>query len=510
MNKQQDAAACLRQAMQEHSQGNLYEADLLYTRCLQQDPANLQALRLRAVLARERGDNALSQRLLHQGLELAADDAALLSEMGLTHLASGELLSAEQRLRAATAQAPANTSTLTNLGAVLQQRGHLREAIDCYEQALVAEPDDLYLRCNLAKAHSDAGDPQQALRECAQLGGADAHPMALATHGAVLLDQENYADARRILEQVVATQFPDDMAHVNLALACQALGDCSAAITALKDALEINPYNARAVGDLANCLCITGKTDDAIELCERFLAEHPGERLVVASYALALHNAGRNAQALELTNCDDLVQIIDVGAAKGFNSVTAFNQQLTNEIRHNPSLITNPISKSTMGGDQTGELDLQDTPAMQALNQVLARGVERAASHYKESGLQHHPAMTGAHEPRMLRVWGNVIRAGGQQSAHMHPLAWLSGVYYTHLPADMSTANSEAGWLELNIPPKRFHSAPAPRTWRIEPKEGRLIVFPSWLWHQTIPFDSEDDRVSIAFDAVPIAALRMI
>lgn len=510
MNEQQDAAASLQQAMQEHSQGNLYEADLLYSRALQQDPANLQALRLRAVLARERGDIGLSQRLLQQGLELATDDTALLSELGLSHLAAGELLAAEEQLRAAGEQAPDNATILTNLGAVLQQRGHLREAIDCYERALAAEPDDLYLRCNLAKAHSDAGDAQQALQACKQLGGVDAHPMALATHGAVLIDQENYVEARRLLEQVVASHFPDDMAHVNLALACQALGDSSAAIIALKNALEINPYNARAVSDLANCLCAADEHGGALELCERFLAEHPGERLVIGSYALALHNAGQHEQALELTNSDDLIQVIDLPTAEGFDSIAAFNQQLTEEIRHNPSLLANPVSKSTMGGDQTGELDLHATPAMQALNKMFGRGLEMAASHYSEAGLHQHPAMAGAREPRTLRAWGTVIHAGGQQSAHMHPLAWLSGVYYAHLPTDMTASDSEAGWLEFNHPPERFHRTSPTRTWRIEPREGRLIVFPSWFWHQTIPFESADDRISVAFDAVPIAALRMI
>ncbi len=133
-----------------------------------------------------------------------------------------------------------------------------------------------------------------------------------------------------------------------------------------------------------------------------------------------------------------------------------------------------------------------------------------AAAKFSAAGLQQHPVMTGSGEARSLRTWGTLLRAGGQQSAHMHPLAWLSGVYYSHLPDDMDPNNTQAGWLEFNRPPERFHCATNTRTWRIEPREGRLVIFPSWFWHQTLPFESGDERVSVAFDAVPLAALRMI
>ena len=74
----------------------------------------------------------------------------------------------------------------------------------------------------------------------------------------------------------------------------------------------------------------------------------------------------------------------------------------------------------------------------------------------------------------------------------------------------MSTADAEAGWLEFNSPPERFHCATPAKSWRFEPREGQLILFPSWFWHQTLPFKSEDERISIAFDIVPTTALRML
>jgi hypothetical protein len=37
----------------------------------------------------------------------------------------------------------------------------------------------------------------------------------------------------------------------------------------------------------------------------------------------------------------------------------------------------------------------------------------------------------------------------------------------------------------------------------IEPRVGRLILFPSYYWHGTTPFSEEADRLTVAFDVVP-------
>ena len=36
-----------------------------------------------------------------------------------------------------------------------------------------------------------------------------------------------------------------------------------------------------------------------------------------------------------------------------------------------------------------------------------------------------------------------------------------------------------------------------------KPKAGELVLFPSSLFHSTVPFEAEDDRQCIAFDMVP-------
>jgi uncharacterized protein (TIGR02466 family) len=507
VNHQQAATDTLQQAMQRHRAGDQNEAELLYAATLRLEPDNVQALRLRGALARERGDIGASRSFLQHAAQQAPDDAEVLSEIALTCMAAGDLPGAAHNLHKCLLLDPGSARAAANLGAVLQQRGHINAAINSYKKSLSAE-EDIFVRCNLAKALSDTGNFAAALDVCDDTNDTN-QPQLLATRGVILLDQQCFADARDILLKATLL-VADDMALVNLALAQHQTGDVMAAVNTLRQASELNPANARAVADLANCLCAMGDYAAAITTCETFLQHYPGERLVLGSYALALHNAGRDSAALALTNCDSLVRVFDCPPPKGIVNVQTMNAMLNDELRADSSRLLNPISKSTTGGEQTGELELERSLALKALQEFIQTSISTTANAFIDQGLSEHPVMTPAQGNQSIRAWGTLLSQGGRQTSHMHPLGWLSGVYYSHLPADMNNSDPEAGWLEFNAPPERFHQHKPAQTWRYQPAEGRMILFPSWFWHQTLPFESTDERISIAFDIVPTAALRML
>ena len=510
-----DARVPLREvltaAMDAHRAGDLYEADLLYGEVLRMEPNNLQALRLNGILARERGDLEKSLSLLQRAHTIAPTNPGPLDEIALTQMAAGLLQAGEQSLRQALALDPRSVKTFVNLGALLQHRGHLQAAIDCYRQALDLDPDDLQLHCTLAKALADAGRTAEALMTSASaVESSGGHPWALAARGAVLADGGQYAEARSVLERACNLNPDDDMALVNLALCCYELGDTRAAATALRQAVAANPFNARAVADLANCLTALDDVAGALQLCNEFLQRHPGERLVIAAQALALVNAGQTATAGALTDFNELIKVIDVPCPPGFDSIAAFNTALVNTVCSDKSLLNDPVSKSTRGGAQTGELDLQSASCLAAFEEAVQRIVTTATADWLAAGLENHPLMTPAADSWSLRAWGTLLRAGGRQTPHMHPLGWLSGVYYAQLPVGMAASDSGEGWLEFGRPPERFFGHALPAVKRFAPADGRLLLFPSWFWHQTLPFQADGERISIAFDVMPQAALRLL
>jgi len=494
----------LKDAMQAHRAGELEMAAECYDRFLADNAQHARALRLRGSLARDLGDLPLSVRLLHRARDCAPDDAEPLNELALTLMAGGQLPEAETALHRSLDLAPDSRRALANLGALAQYRGRLGQAIDFSNRYLALEPGDLEVRCNLATALADAGRGDEALSACEiALEQAPGHPFVLAAKGAVLVALKDYAGALPVLELATGRNPTDDLGLINLACAQQALGQFAEARRTLERAVRTNPDNARAASDLALLLADAGDPTAAIAVSEDFLTRHQGERLMLAAHAQVLLAAGLEAQGLELLDASALVDGIDIDSPPGFADLGDFNRSLADAVHGNDSLLAEPASKSTRGGRQTGELDLPSVPALQALEALCRREVDAYARRRIEAGLADHPVMAYAAERYSLRTWGTVLAAGGRQASHLHPLGFVSGVYYAALPECMSDTEPEAGWLEFGTRSERFPELSGGPMHRVEPRAGRLVLFPSYFRHSTLAFEADELRVSLAFDAMP-------
>ena len=88
----------------------------------------------------------------------------------------------------------------------------------------------------------------------------------------------------------------------------------------------------------------------------------------------------------------------------------------------------------------------------------------------------------------------------GYQTPHIHPQAWVSGVYYASVPADIAAGADQAGWIEFGEPLADYRFTAKPELRLIRPEEGLMLLFPSYFYHRTLPFSAGGTRVSIAFD----------
>jgi len=109
-------------------------------------------------------------------------------------------------------------------------------------------------------------------------------------------------------------------------------------------------------------------------------------------------------------------------------------------------------------------------------------------------------------KPMLGNMWANINYSGGYNRPHVHPNCLFSGVYYVK-------TQPQCGELVVNDPrpgiqtmmPTRKSGQPPKHLWReahIEPIQGRLIMFPAWLWHCVEPNQSNDMRISISFNFV--------
>jgi hypothetical protein len=76
-------------------------------------------------------------------------------------------------------------------------------------------------------------------------------------------------------------------------------------------------------------------------------------------------------------------------------------------------------------------------------------------------------------------------------------------VYYPKVPdAVGASPDNASGWIEFGRPQELYRAKRSPAVRLIQPREGLVVLFPSYFFHSTIPTESPDTRVSIAFDII--------
>lgn len=157
-----------------------------------------------------------------------------------------------------------------------------------------------------------------------------------------------------------------------------------------------------------------------------------------------------------------------------------------------------PLEQSLRGGTQTdGQLFSRIEPEIRALRQVILDAVEAHVAQLPPAS-PGHPTLLGRRVPiAFAGSWSVRLTGAGFHVNHIHPAGWLSSAFYVSLPEGAMGGPEHAGWLStgeatelgLDLPPLRL----------IEPKPGRLVLFPSTMWHGTRPF-TEGERLTVAFD----------
>lgn len=80
----------------------------------------------------------------------------------------------------------------------------------------------------------------------------------------------------------------------------------------------------------------------------------------------------------------------------------------------------------------------------------------------------------------------------------------MSSAFYVSLPPAVSGAGDDdrSGWIQFGQPPAELELGLPPRR-VLRPEIGSVALFPSYMWHGTVPFEDESPRVTIAFDMTP-------
>lgn len=161
--------------------------------------------------------------------------------------------------------------------------------------------------------------------------------------------------------------------------------------------------------------------------------------------------------------------------------------------------------QSVRGGTQTERpLLLRIDPVIAAARQRIEGAVQRYIAELPAADTAH--PLLAAPRGRFLFAgsWSVRLRPGGFHAMHTHPMGWISSALYVAIPKPEDLGAPPAGHLQFGAPPPELNLPLTPYG-AVEPKPGRLALFPSTMWHGTVPF-TDGERMTIAFDIIPAKA----
>ena len=107
-------------------------------------------------------------------------------------------------------------------------------------------------------------------------------------------------------------------------------------------------------------------------------------------------------------------------------------------------------------------------------------------------------------KPVLGNMWANINYPGCFNRPHIHPNSLFSGVYFIKTPqksGNLMVYDPRPG-VQMAMPNRKEGQLPS-QLWRevhYEPRAGTAIMFPSWLWHEVKPNQSNDTRISVSFN----------
>lgn len=502
------------------------------------EPASFDAWRILGIAEHACGRSDAGNQAFLRALELRPGDAATALDLGTALLRVGASGQALPWLRRAVAGLPADARAAFRLGAAAYAQADLEAAIGGFGAATRLQPDWVEAWSNLAAAYGarqSYPDAIRAARRAAQLRPDDARVhLALAQLHSNLFDPGELRVGLQSAMQALQLEPSLAAGHTIAGVLYRKLGEPQRAEAHATRAVELQPTSAEAVEMLGEQQLLNGRPREAIEtfnravargvvtdvlrrqhgiahlhagdaeaalsLFEPLLQECPGDQRLVAHAGVALALARGAEVAIERLGLIRHVSRIPLDPPEGFPDSATFHAALADDIRRHSQQRWEPVGLAARSAYLSGDLLADQTAAIAGFERILRHALDAYIA-----GLQRDaadPFLRSVPDRYRLHVWATRASAQGYIDTHIHEDSWLSGAYYVELPPATS-AGDRQGWIEFGRPYGR-RDVPDAMIHAKRPVVGHLLVFPSYVFHRTLPYEGEGERISISFDLAAV------
>ena len=444
-------------AVQYHQNNNLQDAQNYYNKVLELDPNYVNAHNNLGAIFQKLGDPQKAKEYFEKVIKINPNYVSAHNNLGNIFQKLGDLQKAKDCFERAIEINPNYVDAHNNLGVISKELEEVQKAKSCYEKAIEIDPNFAHAHNNLGNVFKDSGNPQKAISYYEK---------------AIEIDPK-HIDAHYNLgiSLIMTQQYKNATEHFKL----------------------INYKNSKSF--LLQCLYKI--EDKSIFFKELDYLIKQGENNPLIGSLISRSEIRYKIKKLNPFCGDPLKYILITNLTEEYNFKNIFVEPIKSALKED--MFSTKTQSLLKNGYQTaGNIFAKKNDFFDKIKDIIHLQIKKYQDLFKESNegfIKNWPKSYDVY------AWLVNMKTGGKLDPHIHEYGWLSGSIYINVPPKLEAdsgnlvvcINDQVSESENKINPKKT----------IDVVTGSLCLFPSSLYHYTIPFESKEERIVLAFDVEP-------
>jgi len=397
----------------------------------------------------------------------ALDSAELALSLARAQYTEGKRKEAEEILEQGVGKWPNSLPLHTALARVRALRGEGEKATAFAEAEIERRPTDLPLRLAVADALHRGKHHQRALQILADALKLSPDSAPVLTAFGIILDELD-----RPLD----------------------------GLKALRHAANSSSDARNSQRNLLSTLIRANQAQEALTIARALRVQDPDEQYLIAIETLALRRLGDESYK-KIADFDRYVRCYNVEAPSGYFTVHNFNATLADTLRRQHRIGAHAFDQTLHNGSQTGRnlIALKEpvlTTFMKAADASVRDYISRLPDDSSDAvgkRKQNRYRFENLSSTRLLNE--------GHLPNQVHDRGWITGLYVAAYSPSEQRRFPRAGHIMLGAPNRPVLNC-GPEQW-IEPREGLLVLFPSYIWHGVAPIEGAE-LLTLSFNVMPV------
>ena len=518
----------LKNLIELYQSNKLDEAETEAQNLLQQFPEDLTCLNILGIVLDGKGNTEEALKIYDKALQINENSAE-------THFNKGSILhrignNNEARIsyeKAISLKADF-LNAYFNLGLVCQNLQSYKKAIENYQKAIEIKSDFHEAIGAMGTAYQSQGELDEAIEHYKKALSIQPDARNYFNLAAGLRNKGSLDEAIENFEKSLSFNENNPEALTNLGDALWHKGKVKEGLERLNKAVEIDPDHPQSNYNLAVFLSDNNELDKALDHFQRSKIYDWQERSLYCLYKIEkfedfkveldslIKNKKNDSPFLATLSSHHAINFkikdnynfctspLDFAAHMSIKELKDPDNSLLKELLKD--IEKEEISKRTQsrlhnGTQSSGNLFKRPEGSFRTLSKLISSAIK---DYYEKNKSKDKNSIFVKQFPKNVDFnssWYVKMQSGGHLDSHIHEEGWVSGSVYLSIPKEKK---ENEGAIELSLHgdnyPKKHENFPT-KTYNVE--VGDVVFFPSSVFHRTIPFSSNEERICIAFDVKP-------